>query len=85
MSVGEHHQKESESHERTHSVAHVFHYPWYRGYDNDIALMKLSEPIEDSDYVTPLCLPPDIKTTFYDTDCVATGWGKIDYSMKLVQ
>lgn len=80
IKVGEHHQKVSESHEKTHEVSHVFHYPWYRGYDNDIALMKLKEPIEASEYVQPLCLPPDINTEFYEKECVATGWGKVDYS-----
>lgn len=83
-SVGEHHQKEPESSEKTHSVSHVFHYPWYRGYDNDIALMKLKEPIEPTEYVQPLCLPPDIKADFFDKECVATGWGKIDYSTKIL-
>ncbi|RWS30337.1 serine protease 27-like protein, partial [Leptotrombidium deliense] len=44
--VGEHNQKITEPYEKTYTVSRVFHYPWYRGYDNDIALMKLSEPIE---------------------------------------
>lgn len=42
--------------------------------------MKLKEPIETSEYVQPLCLPPDINTEFYEKECVATGWGKVDYS-----
>jgi hypothetical protein len=78
--VGEHNQKVSESHEKTYQVSQVFHYPWYRGYDNDIALMKLDKPIEPSEYVQPICLPPDVYQEFQDRECVATGWGKVDYS-----
>lgn len=78
--VGEHNQKVTENMEKTYSVAKLFHYPWYRGYDNDIALMKLKEPIKSSEYVSPICLPETSEYEFYDKECVATGWGKVDYS-----
>lgn len=79
--LGEHNQKNTESEEKTLSISHVFHYPWYRGYDNDIAVMKLSEPVKVTEYVRPICTP-DEKTTFFGKECVATGWGKVDYNRK---
>lgn len=80
--VGEHNQKLTESSERTYSVSRVFHYPWYRGYDNDLALMKLTQPVEVSDYVSPICLPDEGDVDFSNRQCVATGWGKVDYNKK---
>lgn len=80
--VGEHNQKLTETSERTYSVARVFHYPWYRGYDNDLALMKLTSPIEVNDYVSPICLPEDSAVDFAEKQCVATGWGKVDYNKR---
>lgn len=78
--VGEHNQKLTEASEKTYTVSRVFHYPWYRGYDNDMALMKLSQPIEETEYASPVCMPPDANTDFIGNECVATGWGKVDYS-----
>lgn len=78
--VGEHNQKSSEAHEKTYGVSRVFHYPWYRGYDNDIALMKLAQPVETNEYVQPICMPTDGNVEYYERECIATGWGKVDYS-----
>lgn len=64
--VGEHNQKLTETTEKTYTVSRVFHYPWYRGYDNDMALMKLSQPVEVNEYVSPICMPPDANTDFLD-------------------
>lgn len=80
--VGEHNQKLTEASERTYTVSRVFHYPWYRGYDNDLALMKLTQPVEVSDYVSPICLPDDQDIDFSNKQCVATGWGKVDYNKR---
>ena len=78
--VGEHNQKLTETSEKTYTVSRVFHYPWYRGYDNDMALMKLSKPIDETEYASPVCMPADANVDFADRECVATGWGKVDYS-----
>ncbi|KAI1280363.1 UDP-N-acetylglucosamine transporter [Halotydeus destructor] len=79
--VGEHNQKLAEETEKTYSVSKVFHYPWYRGYDNDMALMKLTEPVAISDHVSPICMP-NATTDYTDKECVATGWGKVDYNKR---
>jgi secreted trypsin-like serine protease len=80
--VGEHNQKLTETSEKTYTVTRVFHYPWYRGYDNDLALMKLTTPVEVNDYVSPICLPSDASEDFLGRNCVATGWGKVDYNKR---
>lgn len=77
--LGEHSQKNNDEQESTLGISQVFHYPWYRGYDNDIAVMKLTEPIKVTDFVRPICIP-DAQTSFFSKECFATGWGKIDYS-----
>ncbi|XP_071816178.1 uncharacterized protein [Apostichopus japonicus] len=48
------------------------------GFDNDIALIKLQEPVDVTDYVRPACLPSSDQVdevTRYST-CYATGWGR---------
>ncbi|XP_076342243.1 trypsin-1-like [Tachypleus tridentatus] len=79
--VGDHHLKRQEGSEKTYNVSHVFYNHWYRNYDNDIAMMRLSEPVELNDYVQPVCLP-DKFDQFEGTDCYATGWGKVDFDKK---
>lgn len=78
--VGEYHQKMDDGYEQTYQVSDVFHYPMYKGYDNDIALMKLSQPVKTSEFVQPICLPPSTHSEFFERECVASGWGKLDHS-----
>jgi len=82
--LGELHQKNTEPYERTYKVAKIFHYPWYRGYDNDIAVMKLEEPVAVDDFIRPICIPDEAQD-FIGTECVATGWGKVDYNKKAAE
>ena len=42
---------------------------------NDIALLKLAEPIAYTSEISPICLP-EVDTVFRDgMECVVTGWG----------
>ncbi|CAH2308070.1 transmembrane protease serine 9-like [Pelobates cultripes] len=41
----------------------------------DIALVKLSSPVNYTDYVTPICLPSESVTFPCGLDCWVTGWG----------
>merc|ERR1711973_572355 len=45
---------------------------------NDIALIKLPEPIEFNDNIRPICLPSysEWNTTWYHLDMEISGWGK---------
>lgn len=46
----------------------------YRRYQNDIALLRLSEDVETTDYIQPICLPSTAEDVqFY----WAAGWGQI--------
>ncbi|UYV73381.1 hypothetical protein LAZ67_10002969, partial [Cordylochernes scorpioides] len=77
--LGEHNLKQQDPHERHVAVSVVHYYPWYKGYDQDLALMRLVDPIESSDHIRPLCLPSASTTNFTDKTCMASGWGKLDF------
>ncbi|OQR80027.1 atrial natriuretic peptide-converting enzyme-like [Tropilaelaps mercedesae] len=44
-------------------------------YNNDIALLLLSDPVNFDDFLRPLCLPPEEPLT-PGTTCTVVGWGK---------
>ncbi|KAI0238732.1 Chymotrypsin-like elastase family member 2A [Lamellibrachia satsuma] len=74
--VGEHNLHVIENTESTHQVEE---YHVHAGYDtstgdNDIALLKLKNPITYTREVAPVCLPK--KDVSVDTICVTTGWGR---------
>ncbi|XP_037574312.1 tryptase-2-like [Dermacentor silvarum] len=79
--LGEYRQKLTEGSELTVPVSHVYHYPWYSGYDQDIALMRLAHEVPYSEHVQPVCLP-DADDEFQGLVCAATGWGKVDYNAR---
>ena len=48
--------------------------------DNDVAILKLSNPLKFNSFVKPACLPPD--ESFYPenegkTNAIASGWGHL--------
>ena len=61
------------------SVQSIMTHPDYENkpFDNDIALMKLSEPVTFTEYIRPACLPSNTSTFHNATTCWATGW--VDY------
>lgn len=79
--LGEHNLKLTEGNEKFLKISHVLYNPWYRGYDNDIAVMRLEEPVQFSKYISPICLPDD-DLEVDGMMCTATGWGKTDFSTK---
>lgn len=52
------------------------------GYDEphsgkDVALVRLSQPVQWSDYVRPICLPSSGSLFPADMPCTVTGWGNV--------
>jgi len=45
---------------------------------NDIALLKLSSPVQFSDTVRPICLPKQNEALPVGRLCLSTGWGRIN-------
>ncbi|XP_045136520.1 trypsin-1-like [Portunus trituberculatus] len=47
--------------------------------DSDIALLKLSEPLDltQVEHIRPVCLPADDSNTYAGEDATATGWGTL--------
>ncbi|XP_038565982.1 chymotrypsinogen B-like [Micropterus salmoides] len=51
--------------------------------DNDIALLKLSSPVNFTDYIRPVCLAAAGSVFNAGTTCWVTGWGKIQTNISL--
>lgn len=62
-------------------VTHVIIHPEYSHDDlkNDLALLKLHEPLKFNRWVRPVCLPVDRPPwgPIAGTMCTAAGWGSI--------
>ncbi|XP_052548018.1 chymotrypsin-C isoform X3 [Tympanuchus pallidicinctus] len=63
-------------------VAEVEDFIVHEDYDpisitNDIALIKLSEPVQESDTIQAACLPPSGLELENGYPCVVTGWGTL--------
>lgn len=44
---------------------------------NDIALIKLAEPVQLSDTIQEACLPEEGSVLPHDYPCYVTGWGRL--------
>ena len=57
------------------SVERIISHPMYSSstFNNDIALVKLSSPIQFGTYVKPVCLPKDGSYVPVGTKCFVTG------------
>ena len=71
---------QSQFHEERSFGAIITH-PEYNsdGYVNDLALIKLNEPVTFNDYVRPICLATLQEELNHYTDCWAIGWGRLTY------
>ena len=77
--LGEHDSNITDGWEQTRSVEKVILHPNYNfcSSDHDLALVKLSSPVELSDRVSPVCLPQrsDEERLNAKSTCFVTGWG----------
>jgi len=64
----------------TRSVDSTFMHPDFDATNlhNDIALIKLDEPVEYTRDLQPICLPTDDES-FIGMDAMASGWGQVKY------
>uniref|UniRef100_UPI0037E78DD0 transmembrane protease serine 9-like n=1 Tax=Semicossyphus pulcher TaxID=241346 RepID=UPI0037E78DD0 len=51
--------------------------------DNDIALLKLSSPVQFTDFIRPVCLAADDSSFNSGTDSWVTGWGAVQEGVSL--
>ncbi|XP_068625815.1 phenoloxidase-activating factor 2-like [Battus philenor] len=49
---------------------------------NDVALLRLKEPLELADHINVICLPEQDENFETSKDCVANGWGKNSFGLK---
>ncbi|XP_033608971.1 transmembrane protease serine 2-like [Cryptotermes secundus] len=63
--------------EQLRPVSHIILHPGYvdAGFLNDISLLRLRDPVQFSDFVRPVCLPP---APIHDGRlCTVVGWGQL--------
>ncbi|XP_045899482.1 mast cell tryptase-like [Micropterus dolomieu] len=67
------------------TVSQIIKHPNYNTTtnDNDIALLKLSSPVNFTDYIRPVCLAVDGSVFNNGTTCWVTGWGDIQTNVSL--
>jgi len=63
------------------NIAWIRRHPDYRGAQNDIALVRLTEPVVLTDAVRPICLPP-AGSEHHGRDVEMAGWGRLGFDAK---
>ncbi|XP_029306857.1 trypsin-1-like isoform X1 [Cottoperca gobio] len=73
--MGEHHIGVTEGSEQFISSSHIITHPFFNRYtlENDVMLIKLSEPATLSQYLQPVALPTSCAAA--GTMCTVSGWG----------
>uniref|UniRef100_A0A3Q3IIX1 Peptidase S1 domain-containing protein n=1 Tax=Monopterus albus TaxID=43700 RepID=A0A3Q3IIX1_MONAL len=72
-------QQQSNPNAVNRTVTETISHPKYDSItkDNDICLLKLSSPVNFTDYILPVCLAASGSTFYNGTDTWVTGWGNI--------
>ncbi|XP_045212894.2 plasminogen-like [Mercenaria mercenaria] len=76
--VGKHHLNYEDASESKHHVKEIIIHPGFQNTSmkNDIALLRLQEPIIFDDYKKPICVPPTRRRVVpFNSYCYTTGWG----------
>lgn len=76
--AGEHNLFFDEGNEQQRNISEVFVHPKYDPVtvDNDIALLKLRQPLKINKHVSPVCLPKDTDVMKDNARGTILGWGK---------
>ncbi|XP_038158952.1 transmembrane protease serine 9-like [Cyprinodon tularosa] len=79
--LGRQNQSGSNPNEVSRTVTRIIIHPEYNKprFNNDIALLKMSEPVVFSNYISPVCLAAFNSTFNNGEDAWVTGWGKIGF------
>ena len=77
IDVGVHSRSANELNQKAYQVSEIHvHENYSASYLlSDIALLRLSTPIEENADVTPICVTSLPIEDFYGKNCVVTGWG----------
>ncbi|XP_040887307.1 serine protease 27-like [Toxotes jaculatrix] len=76
--LGRHNQSGPNINEVSLRLAEIVRHPAYdsRTLDNDICLLKLSAPVNFTDYIQPICLASANSTFHTGVNSWVTGWGR---------
>ncbi|XP_043218909.1 proclotting enzyme-like [Amphibalanus amphitrite] len=61
------------------NVSRIVRHPQYAGAQNDLAVVRLAAPVELTDSVQPICLPP-AGTDHLGQDAAVAGWGLLEFN-----
>ncbi|XP_018523836.1 serine protease 27 isoform X2 [Lates calcarifer] len=77
--LGRDRQQGSNPNEVYRTVSRIIRHPNYVAsrFDYDVALLKLSTPVQFTNYIRPVCLAADGSVFGGGTTCWVTGWGYI--------
>ncbi|XP_067942013.1 ovochymase-like [Watersipora subatra] len=79
ITSGEHDKGTSSGREMDHAVEKIIMHEGYdgngAGFPNDIALVKLQQPMRFDDYRNAICLADEDEVFVGDHNCFITGWG----------
>ncbi|XP_077386662.1 polyserase-2-like [Festucalex cinctus] len=83
--LGRQSQEGSNPDEESREIAEIIRHPSYDPdtFDNDVALLKLSLPVNFTDFIGPVCLATQNSTFFTGTESWVTGWGTIGSGVPL--
>nr|XP_057917980.1 chymotrypsin-like protease CTRL-1 [Doryrhamphus excisus] len=77
--LGRHNQSGPNPNEVSRNLSQIIQHPDYASLtrENDVALMKLSTPVNYTNYIQPICIASNSSQIRNGTMCWATGWGQL--------
>ncbi|XP_076115851.1 trypsin-1-like isoform X2 [Mytilus galloprovincialis] len=77
IDTGVHSRSAHEQNQLSYYVQSIISHNQYnsRTFDNDIAIIKLSQIVAENDAVSPICVPSVPSSEYWRHLCVVTGWG----------